>query len=328
MFDAKAILESIVRGAAASGSPQGASGGLDEILSEIGKSPAAHGGSGGGIEQAGTADLQNIVAQIRDRLGQAGGALPDSGGIADVIGKILSQATEGVKEGATQIGEATGATEALSRVTSGPEVEQVVAKLKELVQSHPFAAGAAVGGIGGLVLGTRAGKSLAAGAAKLGALAMLGGLAYKAVQNYQAGKPLITGASEATEAPPGSGFEPAAVTSDAATHYIQAMIAAASADGRLDPVEHDRIVDILRRAGLDRDAETFLAEELNHPRSAEDLARSVQSPQEAIQLYAAARIATAERSPAETQFLAALANALGLDQKLTAHIGAMMQQPA
>lgn len=328
MLDAKAILESIVRSAAASGSPQGAGGGLDEFLGELGKSPSAYGGRAGGTEQSGTADLQNIVAQIRDKLGQAGGALPDSGNIGDVIGKILSQATEGVKEGATQLGEATGATEALSRVTSGPEVDHVVARLRDLVQSHPFAAGAAVGGIGGLVLGTRAGRSLATSAAKIGALAMLGGLAYKAVQNYQAGRPLITGASEATEAPPGSGFEPAAVTSDAAIHYIQAMIAAASADGRLDPAEHDKIVESLRRAGLDRDAETFLTEELNHPRSAEDLARSVRSPQEAIQLYAAARIATADKSPAETQFLSALASALGLDQKLTAHIDAMTQQPS
>jgi uncharacterized membrane protein YebE (DUF533 family) len=200
-----------------------------------------------------------------------------------------------------------------------------LAKLRELVRDSPFATGAAAGGLGGLVLGTNAGRSIAAGAVKLGALAMIGGLAYKAVQNYQAGRPLITGASTPVTAPAGSGFEPAAVTNDAAIHYIQAMIAAAAADGRIDPAEHDKIVGSLRQAGLDSEAEAFLAKELNSPQSVRELAASVRSPQEAIQLYTAARIAVAVDSPAEKQFLGALAAALGIDPKLAAHVDATAQ---
>ena len=108
------------------------------------------------------------------------------------------------------------------------------------------------------MLGTRAGRSIAANAARIGALAMIGGLAYKAMQNYQAGKPLITGATTTEAAPAGSGFEPAAVTNDAAVHYIQAMIAAASADGRIDAAEHDKIIGGLSRQGLGAKPRLFL----------------------------------------------------------------------
>jgi uncharacterized membrane protein YebE (DUF533 family) len=278
--------------------------------------------------QGANPDLGDILAQLKDKLGQAGGSVTDGGSIVDLLGKMLTQATQGVKEGATRIGEATGAGDALGRVTSSADADELLAKLKALVQNSPFAAGTAAGGLGGLVLGTRAGRSIAASAVRIGALAMIGGLAYKAMQNYQAGKPLITGATTTETAPVGSGFEPGAVTNDAAVRYIQAMIAAAAADGRIDAREHDRIISGLKQAGLDSEAEAFLANELNNPRSAQDLARSVTSPQEAAQIYTAARIAVTVDSPAEKQFLQSLAQALGMDPKLAAHIGATTESAA
>ena len=366
MFDAKSILENIVRGAAPSGSPQqsggslgdilndilkgsgggaggtagspaGGSGGIGDILNQIGKSlsqaqaqaPAgAQPPSGQAAPSTSGPDLGDVLAQIKNKLGQAGGSVTDGGSIGDILGKVFSQATQGVKEGSSRIGEATGATDVLGRLAADPQAAQVLGKLKDLIQNNPYATGAAAGGLGGLVLGTRAGRSVAAGAVRLGAIAMIGGLAYKAVQNYQAGRPPVTGATSTETPPAGSGFEPSTVTNEAAVHYIQAMIAAAYADGRIDPDEHDKIVGGLRQAGLDRDAEAFLAKELNSPRSVQDLAASVKSPQEGIQLYAAARIAVADNSPAEKQFLAALAAALGIDPQLAAHIDATAQAAA
>lgn len=368
MFDAKSILENIVRGAAPSQSPGASGGGLGDLINEIGKSlsqqqgstasggqASAPGAPGKGIgdilgdlarqfgqpstsepsasqpSAAGNGaapDLGNILAQIKDKLGQSGGAVSDGSSITDVLGKIFGQATQGVSEGASRLGQATGASDALGRVASDPQAADILNQLKGVLQNNPFTAGAAAGGLGGLVLGTRAGRSLASGAVKIGALAMIGGLAYKAMQNYQAGKPLITGATTPVAPPAGSGFEPAAVTNDAAMHYIQAMIAAAAADGRIDAVEHERLVSSLTQAGLGSDAEAFLAKELNNPRSVDELAASVQSPQEALQLYTAARIAVADNSPAEKQFLAALAAALGLDPKLTSHVDATAQAAA
>lgn len=363
MFDAKSILENIVRGAAPSGSkppsggggfgdilndilknagggaggsqtagsPTTGGGGFGDILSQIGKSlsqgqsaPASTGaGTGVGAAPAGAnPELGDILAQLKNKLGQAGGAVTDGGSLGDILGKVFSQATQGVKDGSNRVGEATGANDALGRLASDPQAAQILSKLKEFVQNNPYTAGAAAGGLGGLMLGTRTGRSLASSAARVGALAMIGGLAYKALQNYQAGRPLITGATSPEAPPAGSGFEPSAVSNDAALHYIKAMIAAAHADGRIDPSEHDKIVGSLAQAGLDSEAEAFFANELNHPATVQELAQSVKSPQEAVQLYTAARIAVADHSPAEQTFLSSLAEALQLDPKLAAHIDA------
>jgi uncharacterized membrane protein YebE (DUF533 family) len=312
---------------------------LSDLARQFGQQPSTGGaepsqggplsGPGAPAAQSNNPDLGDILAQLKDKLNQAGGAVSDGGSITDVLGKIFTQAKQGVGEGASRIGEATGASDALGRVASDPQAAQVLEQLKGLLRDSPFAAGATAGGLGGLILGTRAGRSLAASAVKLGALAMIGGLAYKAMQNYQAGKPLITGATTAPAAPPsGSGFEPAAVTNEAAQHYIEAMIAAAAADGRIDSDEHEKLVSSLSQAGLGNEAEAFLAQQLNNPRSVQELAASVKSPQEAVQLYTAARMAVADNSPAEKQFLAALASALGIDPKLAAHVDATMQAAA
>jgi uncharacterized membrane protein YebE (DUF533 family) len=363
MFDAKSILENIVRGAAPAGSgaspqsggslgdilndilkntgngasgSQTAGGGLGDILSQIGKSLSqgqgqAPAGARPDVAQTSTEsnpDFGNILAQIKDKIGQAGGTVTDGGSISDILGKVFGQATQGVKEGSTRIGEATGASDALGRLASDPQAAQILVKLKDFIQNNPYTAGAAAGGLGGLMLGTGAGRSLAASAARLGALAMIGGLAYKAVQNYQAGRPLITGAASTEPPPAGSGFEPSAVSNEAAVHYIQAMIAAAYADGRVDPSEHEKIFGGLKQAGLGDEAEAFIAKELNSPTSVQELAQSVKSPQEAIQLYTAARIAVADNSPAEKVFLSSLATALRLDPGLAAHIDATARAAA
>ena len=394
MFDAKSILESLVRGAApqpqaqpqgggglgdilgqilkGGGQQSGGQGGLGDILAEIGKmtnpkgaptgqsAPAPSGsgqgglgdilaelqrqlGQGGGAHspapgprnaseapQGQGGGLGDILGQLKEQLGKAGGAVtgPGGGGLADILGQVLAQATQGAKEGAARIGEATGAKDALGRATGGQSTEDLLEKLRGLVRDNPAAATGAAGGLGGLVLGTKTGRAVAGSAARIGALALIGGLAYKAFQNYQAGRPLITGAAAPEMAPNGSGFEPGAVTNESATLYIRAMIAAAAADGRIDAAEQAKILGALKQAGVDAEAEDFLANELNSPASAEDLAAAVTSPEEAVQLYTAARIAIEPDSGAEKQFLGALAGALGIDNKLAAHIEATTRSAA
>jgi uncharacterized membrane protein YebE (DUF533 family) len=174
--------------------------------------------------------------------------------------------------------------------------------------------------LGGLILGTQTGRGLAVGAAKIGALALIGGLAYKAFQNYQAGRPLIDGPHSAEAAPKGTGFEPQALTNQSATLYIRAMIAAADADGRIDSGEKERIFGALKQGGLEREAEAFLQQELHNPATVDDLAADVSSPEEGVQVYTAARIAIDPDNSSENAFLAALAKRLGIDSKLAAFI--------
>jgi uncharacterized membrane protein YebE (DUF533 family) len=316
--------------AAPAQAPQGGGGGLGDILGQL-QRQLGQGGSGGHKADAsdtgqGGGGLGDILGQLQRQLGQSGGG--GTGGIGDILGQILGQATAGAKEGATRIGEATGAKDALGKVTGGQSTEDLLEKLRGLVRDNPMAATGAAAGAGGVILGTRAGRAVASSAVKIGALALIGGLAYKAFQNYQAGKPLVSGATEAEAAPQGSGFEPAAVTNESAALYIRAMIAAAAADGRIDNAEQAKITGALKQAGADAEAEEFIANELNNPATVEDLASAVTTPEEAVQLYTAARIAIEPDSGAEKQFLGGLAAALGIDNKLAAHIDAQTRSAA
>lgn len=395
MFDAKSILEALVKGAGpAQAQPSGGGlGGLGDILGQLaggGKGGPAGGGLGGlgdilgqlagagggaagraptpqaapsqggglgglgdilgqlagagGHGQAapstapsshaapaqGGGGLADILGQLQKQLGGAPGGSPGAGGLGglgDVLGQVFGQARDGVKEGAGKLNEATGAGDVLGRLSrelSGKSPDEILARLKEVVGNNQLGAGAALGGLGAVVLGTKAGRSLAGSAIKLGALALIGGLAYKAYQNYQTGRPAMGGApggmASLQPAPAGSGFEPDAVTNDTAILYIRAMIGAAAADGRIDAAEQGKILGGLKQAGLGAEAEEFLANELNNPATASDLAAAVASPEQAVQVYTAARIAIDVDDRSEAQFLADLAASLGIDRNLMAHI--------
>jgi uncharacterized membrane protein YebE (DUF533 family) len=269
---------------------------------------------------------------------QSGGGAPGGGspggGLLDILGQILGQATSGVKDGAQRVDDATGASgqlrDILTRAT-GKSPEELMNQAKDLVEKNKMGAGVAAGGLGAVVLGTNTGRALVGSALKIGALALIGGLAYKAVQNYQAGKPVLGDRAQPQgliEAPTGSGYEARAVTHDTALLYIRAMIAAAAADGRIDAREQEKIMGGLKQAGIDREAEEFLAQELNNPATTADLAAAVNGDAEAVQVFTAARIAVDVDSDQEHDFLVALANDLGLDQELVAHIDATARQAA
>ena len=290
--------------------PQGQGGGLDDLLRDI------LGGKGG--------SLSDILGKLQQQSGASGG-----GGIGDILGQIFGQATSGARQGAQHVVDATGASrvarDQIGQLT-GRSPEELLAQLKELIANNQLAAGAALGGLGALVLGTGTGRSLAGSAIKLGGLALIGGLAYKAYQDYQRGQPVPAGAQQPSQAllaaPDGSGFEPAAVTNDHATVLIRAMIAAAAADGRIDAQEQKKILGGLQQAGLASAAQAFLTRELNHPASVDDLAAAVSSQEEAVQVYTAARVAVDPDADEEHEFLAALAERLGIDDRLAEHIDA------
>jgi uncharacterized membrane protein YebE (DUF533 family) len=344
-FDPKSILDALMRGGA---QPSGQPSQLEDVLRHL--SPAAQGSQpaersvtqsdpvpGGGEGSQRPQSKGSLDDLLRSAMGGQAGGLSDvlaklqqqSGSFADVLRQVLGQATSGVREGADRIDEATGASryarDALSQ-TTGRTPEEMLAQLKQLLANNPLGASAALGGLGALVLGTGAGRSLAGSAVKLGSLALIGGLAYKAYQNYQQGRPLLTGSQPQQQAllaaPEGSGYEPGAVTNESAALLVRAMIAAAAADGRIDEKEQQKILSSLKQAGLADAAEQFLAREINNPATVDELANAVSSPAEGVQVYTAARIAVEPDTAEEHAFLSALADRLGIDENLAAHIDA------
>jgi uncharacterized membrane protein YebE (DUF533 family) len=240
-----------------------------------------------------------------------------------MAGQIFGQATQGVQDAAQKTGLQQGATDIVGQLSGGKTPEQLIAQAKGMLGNNQLAAGAVLGGLGALIFGTSAGRSIAGSAVKVGGLALVGGLAYKAYQNYQAGKPLLGAEQQALlPAPAGSGFEPEAASDANALIFIRAMIAASASDGHIDDAERNAILGGLREAGFDPEANTWLANEMTKPASVDELVEGAESPELAAQIYTAARIAINPDKPAEKDFLAGLAGSLGLDAELVANIDA------
>src|SRR6516225_5017921 len=213
MFDAKSMLDALMRGGA--GSPaQGGPGGLGDLLRrlQLGDPNRPVGGAPSSeVRSPAPSGAGNVEDMLRNVLGQEGGSLHDvlgklqqkGGRLGDILGQVLGQAASGVQEGAARIDDATGvsryARDATTKLT-GSSPEEILAQLRKLISDNPGAAGAALGGLGAVILGTRAGRSLAGSAVKVGGLALVGGLAYKALQNLQQGRPALSGAKPQTEA--------------------------------------------------------------------------------------------------------------------------------
>jgi len=287
MFNAKSLLDALISAGSQAGAQAGQQGGL------------------GGM-------LGGLADQVQR-----------SGGLGGLAGQILTQATQGLGDAARQTGVQQGAGDALGRVTGGRTPDQLIEQAKGVFNSNPALATAVLGGLGALVFGTSTGRSVAGSAAKLGGLALIGGLAYKAYQNYQAGKPLIdNGQQDVLPAPAGTGFEPQAATEATALVFIRAMIAAAAADGHIDDDERNAILGGLKEAGLEQEAHDWLAREMAKPASIDTLVEAAESPELAAQIYTAARIAINPDNAAEKDFLAGLAGSLGLDAELVANIDA------
>ncbi|MCA1999786.1 MAG: DUF533 domain-containing protein [Hyphomicrobiales bacterium] len=266
--------------------------------------------------------------KLLDMLVQSGsGGASGLGQIGAVVGQVLNQATAGMSQAAGQIDAATGASQRASDMvtqSTGRTPSDFIAQAKDLAARNQLATGAALGGLAAVLLGTEGGRKLTAGAAKMGGLALIGGLAYKAFQNYQAGKPLLDLQDAA------SGPTPAALPAPAdeqghALRLVRAMIAAASADGIVDATERAAIAGNLKAAGLDQEAAAFLEQEFANPADLATLAAGIATPEEAAQVYAAARLAIDPDRQEEKDFLAALATTLRIEPGLVAHIDAAAQ---
>jgi uncharacterized membrane protein YebE (DUF533 family) len=300
MFDAKSLLNMVMGAGQQAGQSGGQSGGL------------------GGM-------LGGLMNQAQNAGGQGQGA---AGGLAGMIGSVLSQATQGLQQGGRDLNQASGGmgdrlTGMANQATGGRTPQDLMQQAKDMIANNPGLAAAAAAGVGGLLFGTRGGRGLATGAAKLGGLALIGGLAYSAWQNYQAGRPLMNNGQAVAAAPQGSGFaEGDGDDQERALMMVRAMIAAAAADGMIDNAERARIFGNLKQAGLADEANAFLDHEFQNPLDAQGLIDMASTGELAAQIYTAARLAIDPDTQEEQTFLTSLSTGLGLEAELVAHIDA------
>ncbi|MCP3950668.1 MAG: tellurite resistance TerB family protein [Desulfobacterales bacterium] len=129
--------------------------------------------------------------------------------------------------------------------------------------------------------------------------------------------PPAPSASSVPPPPPGrSAAAPDAVL------LIRAMIAAANADGVIDEIERSRILEKLKAVQLTEEEHSFIVHELLSPGNLESIVGQVDTTETARQVYAVSLMAIDVDTSAERDYLATLAQRMGLDDSVTTAIKA------
>ena len=105
-----------------------------------------------------------------------------------------------------------------------------------------------------------------------------------------------------------------------AVRMLQAMVAAAHADGVMDEAEERAVLDRLRGADLDQEEKFFLLDQLHRPKTIEELAAGITDFAVARTMYLLAATAVAIDTEAERAWFDRLARQLGLSQEVQAFL--------
>lgn len=217
----------------------------------------------------------------------------------------------------------------------------LIGKMLGGMATKNFAAGLLTGGVATSLLG--GGKETVETAAKVGGLALLSTLAYKAYSNYKQqqqtggdasvksavtqsaqsmltqGQSLLAGllggdaaAAEAPAAQPSNDGLSLAI--------LRAMIGAAKADGHMDAAEMEKIMGQMQGAGLSEPEKMLLMQEMANNPDVTTIASAATSPEQGAQVYLAALLVCDSQCNNEVAYLQSLATALKLEPAFTQNL--------
>ena len=172
--------------------------------------------------------------------------------------------------------------------------------------------GAAAGGILALLISNKSARKVAGTAAGYGGAALLGGLAYKAYDNWRQATPQAADAG-ATAGDKG-------LAADYQLLLVKAMIAAAWSDGHIDQVEQQRIFGAVEQMALSAEMKGLIFDLLQRPASVEELADPGLDLEQKSELYLASCLITDADNRDEQAHLDRLAVALQLPEALVAQL--------
>lgn len=191
--------------------------------------------------------------------------------------------------------------------------------------SSDHVTGAAVGGLAGLLLGSKSARKIAGPVAQLGGIAAVGTLAFQAWQGWQAKQNgQILPAPSSAE---GTVFLPQnpVMRNDASLMVLSAMIAAAKSDGHIDAAEQEKVFTKLDEEDLSSEEKAFLMDQFRRPLNIVELAASAKTPEQNVEIYTASVMTIQPDTASEITYLNNLAEALKLDPGLRADIDAVVK---
>jgi uncharacterized membrane protein YebE (DUF533 family) len=200
------------------------------------------------------------------------------------------------------------------------------------LQWGQIGAGAAAGGVLGLLLGSKRGRGLGGKALKVGSVAALGAMAYKAYTSYQEKQ---AADARAAAAPPPTPAPPLQMVDRVAEPQVEAhsramllaMIAAAKADGHLDDRERGLVEAELQRLEADPGTRQWVEAELRRPLDPAEVARAATTPELAAEMYLASLLMADETNTMERLYLDELARQLKLPEGLKQQLEQQLQKP-
>ncbi|MEX5503741.1 tellurite resistance TerB family protein [Pseudomonas putida] len=182
-----------------------------------------------------------------------------------------------------------------------------------------------LGGLGGLLGGLLSGRGggstgglpqgRSTGGTNFAALASLGMMAFQAYQSWQRSQAAAPQQALRTV------DQLAGPEAEDHSHAIlRALIAAAKADGRIDPKEEQLIYAEIKRHTSDPQLQQWLDDEVSKPLDVAEVAQSAHDPAMAAEMYLASVMLVDDQQDAERAYLDELAGALQIDPALQVHL--------
>ena len=245
---------------------------------------------------------QGMSGQSHNRLRTGAESAQGSGGIQQMLGSLMQ-------------GSGTSGT------GGGGDLAQMARDFLRKEQAGGMS-GAKIGGLGaaaGAVFGGGVG-----GAAKGGAMAILGTLALKAWRDHQAQQQ----GAPAPDAEPTRDEVQALTGPDTERLVLRAMIGAAQVDGHVDDKEMEKILGRMHDDEVTEEERRAAREEVQRPVDVEALGGQVSRPEVATEVYLAALMAVDIDSEAERDYFRRLAKALRLDSGVVSRLHRMTGAPS
>ena len=208
------------------------------------------------------------------------------------------------------------------------DLNKVLSSLTKGGLSKGVLGGAAGGLLAGALL-SKSGRKTAKKVAKVGGVAALGALAWSAYSRYRDNQSGQQPEASASEPPvdllPASAFDNLDDTDEVEAGddgyiVLRAMIAAAMADGHIDAGEQQRIFAQVNATDLSSADKAALFEEMQHRRSASEIAALVTDQALAVEVYLASVLAIDESAPVSAVYLDELRSSLKLPPALASQV--------
>ncbi len=188
--------------------------------------------------------------------------------------------------------------------------------------------GAIAAGVLALLLGTGAGRRVTGSALKIGSLAAIGGIGWKAYQNWLAQKEQAT--EEIKEmAENAKTISINDLDEDDANKrsqiLLKAMIAAAKSDGHINQKEISAIDEQIVKLNLSSEVASLLKDEIEKPLDVKEVAALAENSAIAAEIYLVSAVVTDRENSMEKAYLKDLAKAMNLPDALVAQLQAIKE---